>query len=188
MEPARAGYGGRSMPRFEVHFPLSAPGQDAADVLERLEARLDASIGLGSDRVVSVSVEAADRDAAKAAVLRAIEELGGAHHFDLAMLRDPQYVTAQRYRIRSGDLGELRRRLGEGFAPLVSGAPGFRAWYFVELGDGTFLAVRVFERQAGLEEADRRALAWVHEHLEDLGLEVLDLSEGDVLVSLETPR
>jgi hypothetical protein len=173
------------VPRFEVHFPLSAPGDLAADALERLEERLDASIGLGSDHVVSVSVEAPDRDVAKEHVLAAIRELGAAHYFDLAMLRKPQYVSVQRYRIRSGDLGELRRRLGDGFAPLVTSAAGFHAWYFVELGDGTFLAVRVFDRQAGMEEAERRAHDWVHEHLEDLGLEVLDVSEGDVLVSRE---
>jgi hypothetical protein len=174
--------------RFDVHCPLSAPGDLAADALERLEEQLDASIGLGSDHVVNVSVEAPDRDTAKERVFAAIQELGAAHYFDLAMLGKPQYVSTQRYRIRSGDLGELRRRLGDGFAPLVTSAPGFRAWYFVELGDDTFLAVRVFERQAGMEEVDRRAHEWVHEHLEDLGLEVLDLSEGDVLVSREAPE
>lgn len=174
------------MPRFEVHFPLSAPGDLAADALERLEERLDASIGLGSDHVVSVSVEATDRDVAKEQVLAAIQELGAAHYFDLAALRRPQYVSVQRYRIRSGDLGELRRRLGEGFAPLVTSAAGFHAWYFVELGDGTFLAVRVFERQVGMEETLRLARSWVHDSLEDLGIEMMDLSEGDVLVSRES--
>jgi hypothetical protein len=173
------------MPRYDVHFPLSAPGEEAADALHRLEEHLDASIGLGSDHMVNASVEAEDRDAAKAAVVRGIQEIGADHYFDLALLQAPQYVSVQRYRIRSGDLGELRRRLGEGFAPIVTGAPGFRAWYFVDVGGGDFLAVRVFEREAGIEEADRRAREWVHEHLEDLGLEVLELAEGDVLVSRE---
>ncbi len=173
------------MSRYEVHCPVSAPGHDAAEALERLEERLDASIGLGADRVVSVSVEAPDRDAAKERVLGAVQALGAAHLFDLGTLQSPQYVSAQRYRIRSGDLGELRRRLGTGFAPLVTSVPGFHAWYFVELGDDTYMAVRVFERQVGIDEAERRAREWVHENLEDLGLEVLDASEGDVLVSRE---
>ena len=176
------------MPRFDVHFPLDAPGTEAGQALERLEERLGSHVGLGEDQLVYVSVEAEDVDAANQQVLDAVQDLGVGHFFDLTLLRDPEYVSVQRYRIRSGNLAELRRRLGEGFAPLVTTAPGFKAWHFVEVGDGTFLAIRVFARRSGLHEAERRAEAWVHESLEDLGLEVLDHVDGDVLVHREATQ
>jgi hypothetical protein len=173
------------MPPFDVHFPLTAPGSEAGQAIERLEERLDSHVGLGEDQMLYLTVEADDLDAAKQRVLEGVRGLGVAHLFDLTLLQAPEYISVQRYRIRSGNLAELRRRLGQGFAPLVMDAPGFKSWHFVEVGDGTFFAVRVFAQRTGLQEAERRAEAWVHEALEDLGLEVLDHVDGDVLVHRE---
>ena len=52
------------MPPFDVHFPLTAPGSEAGQAIERLEERLDSHVGLGEDQMLYMTVEADDLDAA----------------------------------------------------------------------------------------------------------------------------
>jgi hypothetical protein len=68
----------------------------------------------------------------------------------------------------TSDADEVSRRASQGFVPIVSGTPGFVAYYIVDGGDGNVASVSVFEEQAGADESTRRAAEWVADNLAEL--------------------
>jgi hypothetical protein len=75
------------MPCRAVSFPLETPGDRAGAVLMHLQRDLDASIGLGSDGIVTVEVDAESHAAARRRVLDAIVAHGAEECFDLSFVR-----------------------------------------------------------------------------------------------------
>lgn len=47
----------------------------------------------------------------------------------------------------------------------MSGVPGFRGYYMVVSDNGEVATITVCEDKAGTEESNRRAAAWVKEHV-----------------------
>lgn len=74
------------------------------------------------------------------------------------------HAAIRRYKAKPDAANELARRAQEGFVPLVSGLPGFIAYYGLAVGDDV-VTVSIFEDQAGEEESTRRAAEWVQENL-----------------------
>lgn len=64
---------------------------------------------------------------------------------------------------------------------VISGINGFRAYYLLKGAEGT-TSISVFEDQAGAQESNRAAAAWVAENLPDLDVAPPYVAEGDVLV------
>ena len=67
------------------------------------------------------------------------------------------YASVRRYEIDPASLDELKGRVEEGFVPIVSGVPGFVAYYVISRGDGTVISINIFEDKAGADESTRRA-------------------------------
>ncbi len=78
------------------------------------------------------------------------------------------YASVRRYEIDPASLDELKGWVEEGFVPIVSGVPGFVAYYIVSAGEGEVVAINVFEDQASAEESTRRAADWVGENIASL--------------------
>lgn len=76
------------------------------------------------------------------------------------------HASIRRYKAKPGSASELARRAQEGFVPLVSGLPGFIAYYGLAVGSDV-VTVSIFEDQAGEEESTRRAAEWVQHNLAD---------------------
>jgi heme-degrading monooxygenase HmoA len=74
------------------------------------------------------------------------------------------HAAIRRYKAKPGSASELARRAQEGFVPLVSGLPGFIAYYGLAV-DNDVVTVSIFEDQAGEEESTRRAAEWVKHNL-----------------------
>jgi len=53
----------------------------------------------------------------------------------------------------------------EGFVPIISGMPGFVAYYLVDAGDGVTVSTSVFEHKDAEEQSTFRAGEFVQEHL-----------------------
>ncbi len=75
------------------------------------------------------------------------------------------HVSVRRYNVDPGSVDEVTRRVNEGFVPIITGAPGFKAYYVVNAGGGVLASISVFEDQAGAEESNRLAADWVQENL-----------------------
>jgi hypothetical protein len=76
--------------------------------------------------------------------------------------------------------GEIAKRAQEGFVPILSGTPGFVAYYGINAGNGVITTINIFEDQAGAEESNRRATAWVKENLATLVEGPPEITAGDV--------
>ena len=93
------------------------------------------------------------------------------------------FASIRRYRLQSGSMEELTRRVDEGFAEDIGRRPGFVAYEFMDCGDGEIVTLSVF-RDADQAEASRElALRWTEENLQDLEFRRLEALNGEILVS-----
>ena len=65
---------------------------------------------------------------------------------------------------------------------IVSEIDGFEAYYLVRTGDGA-ASISVFDDEAGAEESNRAAAAWVAENLSDLSVALPQIAAGEVVIS-----
>ena len=77
---------------------------------------------------------------------------------------------------------ELTQKVEEDFVPIVSGAPGFVAYYLVDAGGGGVASVSIFESQAGADESNRRAADWVKGSIASLIPAPPEITAGQVTV------
>ena len=93
------------------------------------------------------------------------------------------YTAIRRYKVQQpGDVAVFARRVTEGFAPLISQAPGFIAWHLMRLEDEVLTSFSVFEHQAQAHASTLLAVGWVKENLADLRLEPASVTGGEVPV------
>ena len=92
------------------------------------------------------------------------------------------YAAIRQGKARAGMAEELTRRIKEGAIPIISGVPGFRAYYVMYAPDDTVTAISIFDDHAGAEESNRRGLAWIEENLAPLLTESATAVAGPVIV------
>jgi hypothetical protein len=90
------------------------------------------------------------------------------------------YAAIRTY--QTSDAREVARRANRGFVPIVSGTPGFVAYYIVDGGEGTVASVSIFEDRAGADESTRRAAEWVADNLAELAVCGPEVLAGEVTV------
>lgn len=78
------------------------------------------------------------------------------------------FVAIRRYEVDAASAATITRHVDEGFIPLIKAAPGFRAYYWIDAGDGVMASVSVFDDEAGAQESVRLAADYVREHLAPL--------------------
>jgi hypothetical protein len=93
------------------------------------------------------------------------------------------FISVRRYKQGAGTAQELARRVEDEFIPIVSAAPGFKAYHVVDAGEDVVVSVNIFDDRAGAEESDRRAAEWVRERLGEFQLSQVEITEGEVLAS-----
>ena len=64
---------------------------------------------------------------------------------------------------------------------VISGVPGFRAYYLIKTGDGT-VSVTVCDDEAGAEASNRTAADWLRTNLPDLQGAAPAVASGQVLI------
>jgi hypothetical protein len=92
------------------------------------------------------------------------------------------YASARKYQVDPASVGEITKKVEEGFIPLVSGVPGFVAYYLVDAGGGTVATINIFESQAGAVESNRRASDWVGGSIASLIPAAPEITAGEVTV------
>lgn len=92
------------------------------------------------------------------------------------------YATIRTY-TGAGDLIAALTREQDSVKSQMSAVPGFRAYYFVATSDGGGTSVTVCDDQAGTEESNRVAAAWIAANLPGLSIAPPAVSAGEVAVT-----
>ena len=92
------------------------------------------------------------------------------------------YAAIRQGKAKTGMAEELAGRIKEGAIPIISGVPGFKAYYVVYAPDDTVTAISIFDKFEGAEESNRRGLAWIEENLEPLLDGPISAVAGPVIV------
>ena len=80
---------------------------------------------------------------------------------------------------------DLKRRLEEGFLPLVQDVRGFHSYYAINVGNKELVTVGVFEDKTGAAESTRRAADFVKKDPLKDQLGTPEILEGELLVAKE---
>jgi hypothetical protein len=89
------------------------------------------------------------------------------------------YLVVRRYEGVS-DPQKVAQLVDEGFIPIISGMPGFVAYYWVDAGDGVIVATSVFEHKDAEEQSTFRAGEFIQEHLAPLMPNPPQVTAGEV--------
>ena len=80
----------------------------------------------------------------------------------------------------------VARRAKTGVGQLLREAPGFRSYYVLDGGEGTAVAVMIFEDRESAKAANDKVLDFVQESMLDLDLGDPEIIAGEVLVNIES--
>jgi hypothetical protein len=94
--------------------------------------------------------------------------------------KQTMYATIRRYNGVT-NASEAIRRVNEGFIPIISGIPGFAAYYWVDAGGGVMISVGVFQDRASAEESNSRASDYVRENLVSILPNPPQITAGEVV-------
>ena len=91
------------------------------------------------------------------------------------------HAVVRRYRGASA-LGEAMASRSQEVQDIISGVPGFVAYYAIRAGD-ELATVTVCDDQAGTRESSRRAAEWVRQNVRGAGAVTPEITEGDVFIT-----
>jgi hypothetical protein len=89
------------------------------------------------------------------------------------------YAVVRRYKGATALFDELARR-EQDVKDVISGVPGFTAYYLVRSGDGG-ASITICQDQAGTAESSRRAAEWVRQNVPNSASSPPEVTEGEVL-------
>jgi hypothetical protein len=80
---------------------------------------------------------------------------------------------------------DLKRRIEEGFLPLVQEVRGFHGYYVINVGNRELVTIGVFEDKTGADESNRRSAEFIkNDPLKDQ-VGSPEILQGELLVSRE---
>lgn len=93
------------------------------------------------------------------------------------------FASIRRYRLRTGDMGDLEMRVDNGFAEEIRTQPGFVAYEFIDCGRDEITTVSIFRDANQAERSRELAQQWTEESLSDLEFTRLGAMHGEIIVS-----
>jgi heme-degrading monooxygenase HmoA len=93
------------------------------------------------------------------------------------------FGSIRRYRLADAPVGELAKRVDEGFAEEIRGRPGFVSYELIDCGDDEVVTISMFREHREAEASRKLAQRWTEVNLADLELRRIDARRGEVIVS-----
>jgi hypothetical protein len=93
------------------------------------------------------------------------------------------HAAIRLYQVDPGSVDEVRRRVNEGFLPIIKDASGFQAYYALDAGGGRVATVSVFEDRAGAQESIRMAADYIRQNMASLVPNPPEVLEGEVFAN-----
>jgi excisionase family DNA binding protein len=75
------------------------------------------------------------------------------------------YAAIRRYQIDPAKSPKVIQDITKELMPLIQEEEGFLAYYILDVGDGAFATVSIFEDQAGVEASRRKAAQWIQRYI-----------------------
>jgi hypothetical protein len=91
------------------------------------------------------------------------------------------YVTIRRY-VGNSELADQLAARSDEVKSVIEPVQGFRDYYLIKSGDGT-ASITICDDQAGAEESNRAAAAWVKENMPEIATSPPEISAGEVVFS-----
>jgi hypothetical protein len=100
------------------------------------------------------------------------------------------FATIRRYTPKAGtvkkaDIDDLKRRIEDGFLPIVQDIRGFHCYYAVNVDNKELVTIGLFEDRTGATESTKRAAEFVKKDPMKDQLGTPDVVEGEILVQKE---
>ncbi len=92
------------------------------------------------------------------------------------------YAAIRQAKLKPGTIEDVVKLTREGAVPLISAAPGFKAYYMVLGADNAVTTVSVFEDKAAAEKCNAQMLGWIKEKIGPHLASPPQAIEGQVLV------
>jgi hypothetical protein len=92
------------------------------------------------------------------------------------------YASLRWYNVQPWLVDEMIQRVQDGFVPIISGAPGFIAYYVVNAGNAVVVTVSIFDDKAGSDRAQQMAADWVARNLGTVIRGLPTITAGEVPV------
>ena len=93
------------------------------------------------------------------------------------------FAAIRRYKLNAGTHEEFNRVANEVFLPVLTGVPGFVAYYGLDAPGDEWASLSIFESRAAAEESNRRAADYVRDHFRSLVASGPEVLVGDLAVS-----
>jgi len=92
------------------------------------------------------------------------------------------YIVVRRYTGASALVDAMVRREQE-VRDLISGVPGFRAYYAARTGDSGVVTVTVCDSKQGTDESVRVAADWIRTNMSGVSVSPPEISEGETYIN-----
>ena len=93
------------------------------------------------------------------------------------------YATIRKYSVKPGTAQEVKRRVDEGFIPIINSTDGFVGYHLMEVGDDKLATISIFQSQAGADESNRRAADWVKQNIASFVTSPVEITAGEMLLN-----
>ena len=93
------------------------------------------------------------------------------------------YASLRTYRIGSGSVNAVLRRVDRDFAEALSREPGFVAYHAIDTGNDLVMTISLFHDRDQAEASNELAAQWVGEELSDFNVTRVGIIGGDAMVS-----
>jgi heme-degrading monooxygenase HmoA len=94
------------------------------------------------------------------------------------------YAAIRQTKLKPGTAEEVVKRAREGALPLISGVPGFKAYYMVLSDDNNSLTtVSVFADKASAEACNAKVMDWIKQNMGPYVAAPTQAMEGRVAIS-----
>ena len=93
------------------------------------------------------------------------------------------HASVRKYKVDQDHMGEISRRVADGFVSRVAGAPGFVGYHLIDAGNGILITVTLGEDSSAVEQSTDLAAEFVRDELSDLEIERVEAAHGEVTVS-----
>lgn len=93
------------------------------------------------------------------------------------------FASIRRYRLVTGSMDDLMRRVDASFADELSAQPGFVSYEFMDCGDGEVMTLSTFRDADGADASRELAQRWTQDNLRDLDFTRLEALRGKIMVS-----
>ena len=97
--------------------------------------------------------------------------------------RTGMYASLRTYRIGSGSVDAVLRRVDSDFAEALSREPGFIAYHAVDTGHDMVMTISLFHDREQAEATNELAAKWVGEELSDFNVTRVGIIGGEAMVS-----